>query len=292
MASTPARRVLAVLPLLAVLTLNACDKADPPTFAGPATPSASPSDMASPTPSVTPSPTPSPKPVVSPKGPKTLDWYMSQVPHFPDAPEPKRVHVTESSSSVFWFRVPTEQKVAFITIDDGALSRPSMVPEFIRQAGIPVTMFLNSPAATRYTDYFKAIEDAGGVVENHTITHTSLKGKSYDFQKHEICGSADKLEQLFGKRPTLFRPPFGERDKTTLRAAQDCGMHASFYWTQTVDKGIVRYQTAQKVVKPGDVLLMHFRPALMDDLLAALKAIYRSGLTPALLEDYVDFDAR
>jgi len=40
-------------------------------------------------------------------------------------------------------------------------------------------------------------------------------------------------------------------------------------------------------VQPGAVLLMHFRPALMDDLLGALKAIHRSGLTPALLADYV-----
>ncbi|MDI1465114.1 polysaccharide deacetylase family protein [Catellatospora sp. KI3] len=275
-----------------MLALNACDRADPPTFAGPASPSASPSDTVPPSASAVPSPSASPKPAGSPKTPKTLDWYLSQVPDFADAPAPKRVHVTESSSSVFWFRVPTDQKVAFITIDDGALSRPPMVPEFIRRAKIPVTLFLNSPAAAKYTGYFKAIEDAGGVVENHTITHNSLKGKSYDYQKHEICGAADKLEALFGKRPTLFRPPYGNRDATTLRAAHDCGMHASFYWTQTVDKGIVRYQTAQKVVKPGDVLLMHFRPALMDDLLAALKAIYRSGLTPALLEDYVDFDAR
>ncbi|MFD0594941.1 hypothetical protein ACFQZ4_23250 [Catellatospora coxensis] len=49
----------------------------------------------------------------------------------------------------------------------------------------------------------------------------------------------------------------------------------------------MRYQTAKKVVQPGDVLLMHFRPALMDDLLGALNAIYKSGLTPALLEDYI-----
>ncbi|GHJ46432.1 hypothetical protein Cs7R123_37740 [Catellatospora sp. TT07R-123] len=287
MASTPSRRVLAVCSLLAVLSLNACDKSDPPVFSAPASPIVSPSASGSP------APDPSASPSSVPVGdlvPKSLEWYLARVPDFPDAPEPQRVHVPESTSSVFWFRVPTDQKVAFITIDDGALSRPAMVPEFIRQAHIPVTLFLNSPAASRYTDYFKAIEAAGGVVENHTISHDSLKGKSYDFQRHEICGAADKLEDLFGKRPTLFRPPYGNRDATTLRAARDCGMKASFYWTQTVDKGVVRYQSAQHVVKPGDVLLMHFRPALMDDLVAALRAIYRSGLTPALLEDYVVFD--
>ncbi|GIF74331.1 hypothetical protein Asi02nite_38490 [Asanoa siamensis] len=202
-------------------------------------------------------------------------------------PTPQLREAIKPGEPPFWLRVPTDQKVAFITIDDGGLARPEDVPAFIRSAGIPVTMFLNSPAATAHTDYFKEIEAAGGVVENHTISHRSLPGLSYSSQKHEICGSADKLEQLFGKRPTLFRPPFGDHNDTTMTVAHECGAKAVFYWSETVDKGIVRYQTPEKILHPGDVLLMHFRPALMDDLLAALKAIHKAGLTPALLEDYV-----
>ncbi|WP_155369479.1 polysaccharide deacetylase family protein [Catellatospora vulcania] len=283
MASTPVRRAIAVFLLTAFLAPAACKSAGPdPTFAGPETP---PTPSASASPSAVASPSPSAKP--TPAGFKSLGWYMARVPQFPQAPTPQRVGLPESGSAIHWSRVPTTHKVAFITIDDGALSRKPEVIEFIRQAKIPVTMFLNSPAATEHTAYFKAIQEAGGMVENHTISHTSLKGKSYDFQKREICGSADKLEKLFGRRPTLFRAPFGEKDATTLKAAHDCGTQAVFFWTQTVDKGIVRYQTSEKVVKPGDVLLMHFRPALMDDLLGALKAIHKSGLTPALLEDYV-----
>ncbi|WBB70187.1 polysaccharide deacetylase family protein [Micromonospora sp. WMMD812] len=290
MPSTPRRILAAACPLLVLLALSACSAAHRPRLIAPhaahqPNPSASPPATAETTPSGTPSTSPSGKPA-----PKSLAWYLSQVPAFPDAPAPQPVQPSPpaaSGSAPFWFRLPTEQKVAFITIDDGALARPPAAIDFIRDAHFPVTLFLNSPAAEAHTDYFRQIEAAGGVVANHTITHTSLAGRSYAFQKHEICGSADKLEQLFGKRPTLFRPPFGNRDATTLRAAHDCGMKAVFHWTETVDKGIVRYQTPEKVVKPGDVLLMHFRPALMDDLLAALKAIHRAGLTPALLEDYV-----
>ncbi|MFG1883936.1 polysaccharide deacetylase family protein [Micromonospora sp. NPDC049102] len=208
------------------------------------------------------------------------------MPTFPEAPPPQVV-MTATGALPFWHSLPTDQRVAFITIDDGELARPPAVPDFIREAHIPVTMFLNSPAAGEHPDYFRRIEAAGGIVENHTITHTSLSGRSYAFQKHEICGAADRLETLFGKRATLFRPPYGERDSTTLRAAQDCGAKAVLHWSETVNEGKVRYQTPEKVIRPGDVLLMHFRPALMDDLLAALKAIHRAGLTPALLEDYI-----
>ena len=59
-----------------------------------------------------------------------------------------------------------------------------------------------------------------------------------------------------------------------------------FFWKETVHKGKVRYQEGKKVQK-GDIIMMHFRPAFVKDFLAALRAIHRAGLTPALLEDYI-----
>ncbi|MGI5522583.1 polysaccharide deacetylase family protein [Micromonospora sp. CA-259024] len=279
MSATPTRRILAVVPLLTLLALSACT-------VGPAL-HARRITTEQPTPSA-PLPTPSTAPSGTGKAvPGSIEWYLSQVPTFPEAPPPQPVQLPATGAAPFWHRLPTDQKVAFITIDDGGLARPPAVIDFIWEARIPVTMFLNSPAAEEHTDYFRQIEAVGGVVENHTISHTSLAGRSYDYQRQEICGAADRLEALFGKRPTLFRPPFGNHDATTLRAAHDCGSKAVFHWSETVHEGVVRYQTPEKVVRPGDVLLMHFRPALMDDLLAALKAIHRAGLTPALLTDYV-----
>ena len=96
----------------------------------------------------------------------------------------------------------------------------------------------------------------------------------------------DAFITVYGRRPVLFRPPFGNEDNITLKAAHDCGIKAAFMWKETVDKGKVRYQEGHKV-QPGDIILMHFRPAFVKDFLAALHAIKRAGLTPALLENYV-----
>jgi hypothetical protein len=71
-----------------------------------------------------------------------------------------------------------------------------------------------------------------------------------------------------------------------LRVAHGCGLKAAFFWKETVDKGKVRFQEGN-TVKPGDIILMHFRPAFVKDFLAALQAIHRAGLTPALLENYI-----
>jgi peptidoglycan/xylan/chitin deacetylase (PgdA/CDA1 family) len=263
------RRGLLAAPLLIPLLSAGCGTVPPPRIQGGAT--------TSPTPSPAPSPTPSPTPPALPEG----------VPVFLPGPAAEAVEVPAGNTSPWWKRVPTKHNVAFITIDDGGMIRVPEAVELIKQARIPVTLFLNSPAATTDPDYFRAIQATGAGIQNHTVTHRNLKGQSYDFQRKEIGDCSDRLEALFGQRPYLFRPPFGEQDAVTMRAARDCGIRASFFWTQTVHEGLVRYQTAEKIVKPGDVLLMHFRPALKADLLGALKAIHESGLTPARLEDYV-----
>lgn len=247
----------------------------------------------SPTPSASPSTSPTRKP--SPKPPtksptattvKDVAYYIRHLPKFDPAPVPEPVDVDAGDSSPVWLKVPTTQKVAFLTIDDGALQHPMALP-LLKASGIRVTLFLTLNYVQKNPSYFRALQQAGAVIENHTIDHASLKGKSYEFQKHEICYTADRLGQLFGRRPTLFRPPYGEYDATTLKVARECGQKVVFYWTETVDKGIVRYQSSNHTIQPGHIVLMHFRPAYGADFTAALNKMKASGVQPALLEDYV-----
>ncbi|GAA3266189.1 polysaccharide deacetylase family protein [Dactylosporangium vinaceum] len=210
---------------------------------------------------------------------------LARVPHFAAPPAPQPVSVPAGPSAGWYSAIPTTQPVAFITIDDGWTKDPHALDLF-KAAHVPITLFLEINAIKSDPGYFTQLQQAGAVIEAHTISHPELKGKSYDVQKHEICGSADELGRLYGRRPLLFRPPFGDKDATTLRVVHDCGMKAAFFWRETTDKGIVRYQAGQQV-KAGDIVLMHFRPAFVDDFLAVLKAIADAGLTPASLESYI-----
>jgi peptidoglycan/xylan/chitin deacetylase (PgdA/CDA1 family) len=279
------RRWYAALALLPVLALTACNNTDKPTFTMPSTESTalpSPDESVSPSPSVSPSTSASPG---KPSTTKTIDYYTARLPNFGPAPTPVPIDVSSGTSSPIWFQVPTTQKVAFLTIDDGALAHKMALP-LLQASHVPVTLFLTYNFIKDKVAYFKALQSAGAVIENHTIDHKSLRGLSYAAQKHEICDAADKLGALFGRRPKLFRPPFGNYDATTLKVARDCGQLVVLHWRETVDKGIVRYQS-DKVVHPGHIMLMHFRPAFADDFLGALKAMAKSGVQPALLEDYI-----
>lgn len=230
----------------------------------------------------------SPKPTTPsvPAAPtESLDSYLARIPTFPPAPPAEQVTLPPGPHAAWFSRIPTTQKVAFITIDDGWNTQPAAL-ELVKAAKVPVTAFLTTSAIRHDPGYFKRMQANGVVIEAHTMTHTDLKGKSYAFQRNEICGSADQLGAMYGRRPVLFRAPFGDSDDVTLQAVRDCGMKANFFWKETVDKGVMRFQQGN-TVQPGDIILMHFRPAFPDDFLATLEAIDAAGLTPALLEDYV-----
>lgn len=214
--------------------------------------------------------------------------YLARLPHFAPPPPPQPIAVPSGPKVPLYHRLPVNQPVAFLTMDDGWTQLPDAIP-LMRAAHIPFTMFLIAPVAAKSPAFFKGMESAGGVIEDHTITHPDMKGKSYQFQHHEVCDARTSLAHTFGTTMTFFRPPFGDYDQTTLKAVHDCGLRAAFDWSETVNNGIVYYQTSTHRIQPGDIILMHFRPAFLADVTAALTAIHNAGLTPALLENYLSF---
>jgi peptidoglycan/xylan/chitin deacetylase (PgdA/CDA1 family) len=217
--------------------------------------------------------------------PPPIGWKLSDVPVFAPAPPPEPIVLPPGGEVPFLSRIPVTQPVAFLTIDDGYL-KPGEAPKLLAAAHIPVTLFLTTDAIQDNVPFFDRLRRYGAVIEAHTISHPELRGTGEQFQHHQICDGTDRLGHWYGRRPLLFRPPFGDKDHTTLQVAKGCGLKAAFMWKETVDKGKVRYQEGHRV-QPGDIILMHFRPAFVKDFLAALHAIKKAGLTPALLENYI-----
>jgi len=219
--------------------------------------------------------------------PATAGSNFAGLPKFGPPPVPQPINVPNDPIAPIYKRLPINQPVAFLTIDDGFFQLPPDI-RIMQVAQIPFSMFLIAPVAQQNPGFFKQLEAAGGVVEDHTVSHAEMKGKPYEFQRREICNAKAYLQNEFGPVPHLFRPPFGDYDETTLRAVHDCGLKAAFYWSETVNNGTVFYQTAEHRIHPGDIILMHFRPAFVNDVIAALTAVHNAGLTPALLENYLN----
>jgi peptidoglycan/xylan/chitin deacetylase (PgdA/CDA1 family) len=210
--------------------------------------------------------------------------YLARIPAFPPRPVPEVVSLPADPQGRWLSRIPTQQAVAFITVDDGWVKIP-VARGLLRASGIPVSLFLTGSAIADNPVFFSGLP-SNIRIESHSLYHNNFRGRPYRAQLGDICGSADQLAGLYGRRPVLFRPPYGEKDAATLQAAHDCGMRASLHWSETVEEGIVRYQIGNQI-RSGDIVLMHFRPAFAEDFLAALYAIHRAGLVPALLDDYL-----
>lgn len=185
-------------------------------------------------------------------------------------------------------RVDTTDRVVFVTIDDGQVRDPTYLDHF-RMLGVPFTSFLTQPMATADPAFWAATEAAGGTIQTHTITHPNLRGASESTARKEICGPADTFTRLFGRRPTLFRPPYGNSSDTVRRVAAECGYRAVVYWTGSTNNGVLTMQDV--VLKPGDIILMHYRDTLHDDLNDVVNRVRAEGFTIGRLEDYLAFGA-
>jgi peptidoglycan/xylan/chitin deacetylase (PgdA/CDA1 family) len=183
------------------------------------------------------------------------------------------------------FSISTTKPVVFLTIDDGWYRDPSF-PTMLRRSHVPTSLFLIRDAARKDYNYFRRLQDNGATVEDHTVSHPDCTSLTRVEQRQEICRTANAFGRQFGRRPTLFRPPYGRYDLATRRAAADCGMRALVYWDVTVNSGRLAYAIGDRL-RPGDIILMHFTPRITTDFTAAMSAIHAAGLHVRRLEDYL-----
>ncbi|MGW4030169.1 polysaccharide deacetylase family protein [Streptomyces sp. NPDC004838] len=228
-------------------------------------------------------------------------WGLTKTPL--PAPQPPAIKPTittrkgfevadgESLPPVFT-TVPVKEKIVFLTIDDGA----EKDPEFLRmmtELQIPYSAFLSDYVINDNYGYFRQMRDRGVSLQNHTLNHRYMPGLSYDEQKKEICGQQDILEKQFGKRPPLFRPPYGNYNRETLHAAQSCGVKAVPIWAAEAFPDRMEWRETDRDLHPGDIILTHFRGrgawkgSMADMVRQVMKTVTDKGYAVARLEDYV-----
>ncbi|MFI1801343.1 polysaccharide deacetylase family protein [Streptomyces sp. NPDC020379] len=188
--------------------------------------------------------------------------------------------------------VPTEEKVVFLTIDDGAAKDHAFL-QMLRDLDIPVTAFLTDESAADDYGYFRDLHAQGASIQNHTLHHPQMITISEDEQRAEVCGQQDILQNEIGVRPWLFRPPFGDFDAGTLAVAEECGARAAPLWNEEAFPDRIDYREDDPRFHPGDIILTHFNGpqawnATMPDMLrTVLREATEQGYALARLEDYI-----
>ncbi|SBT95244.1 Peptidoglycan/xylan/chitin deacetylase, PgdA/CDA1 family, partial [Streptomyces sp. DI166] len=200
-------------------------------------------------------------------------------------------HVEDGLPPVFT-TVPTDDKVVFLTVDDGAEKDPAFL-RMMTELKIPYTAFLSDFLVKEDYGYFERMRRAGVGLNNHTLHHPYLPALSYAAQKREICGMQDVITRRYGNRPTLFRPPFGNYNRATLRIAKSCGITHVPLWNAEVFVDRWEYREVDQDIHPGDIVLTHFRgkeqwKGTMPDMIRRfLNRVTAEGYAVARLEDYL-----
>lgn len=182
-------------------------------------------------------------------------------------------------------RLPTKEPVVFLGIDDGQ-NKQAFELQMMKDNNIKASLFLSNRFIKDNPGFFKDFISAGSLIEDHTLDHKLLSHLSYSDQKDEICGEADYLAQEYGRRPLLFRPPGGDYNLDTQRAAAVCGMQAVVLWIAKANGGSMQYQVGHSL-RPGDIVLMHFRPEFKADMQAFISSEKAAGLHTELLENWL-----
>lgn len=210
--------------------------------------------------------------------------YREKIYVFQDTPDP--IVITPSERSHLIHHIPTDQKVVFITIDDG-LTKDQKTASYMAARKLPVTAFLTIDGIKDNFSFFSPLAGYGTTIQNHTMTHPVMPKLAYEKQKEEICYNSESLQVLYGRRPQLFRPPYGEYNDDTLRAAAACGIKATVLWSAVMQGGLLHYQTPATSLKSGDIILLHYKPELQQDLELLIRSIHEQGFQIGQLEDWI-----
>lgn len=107
-------------------------------------------------------------------------------------------------------KMTEKHKYLALTFDDGpnTVTTPQVL-EVLKKHGIKASFFvvgnnINESSAK----VMKQAHDMGCDIENHSRTHSAMSEMPADEVLAEIKYTSDKVEEITGRRPRFFRPPY------------------------------------------------------------------------------------
>lgn len=123
-----------------------------------------------------------------------------------------------------------EEKLCSLTFDaawDDADT--DQLIEILDKYNVKATFFMVGSWVEKYPESVKKFADHGHEIMNHSDTHPHINQLSEEKVTEEITRCADKIEAVIGRRPTLFRGPYGEYNNTVITCAENLG-HKTLQW--------------------------------------------------------------
>jgi peptidoglycan-N-acetylglucosamine deacetylase len=164
-----------------------------------------------------------------------------------------------------------------LTFDDGPGPYTPEVLGVLEREHVPATFFVIGQEIHDFgTSTEREIRD-GFVIGDHTENHPMMAQLSAHDQHEQLFEQAARIELLGGRKPRLFRPPYGSFNATTFHLLQQMHMLMVLWSVDTDDyeqpgvEAIVNSVLAG--AKPGAIFLMHDAGGNRSETVAALPLI-------------------
>jgi peptidoglycan-N-acetylglucosamine deacetylase len=191
----------------------------------------------------------------------------------------------------------TQVREVALTFDDGPGPYTPQILDVLEREHAPATFFVIGqeihdfePAAEREIRH-------GFVIGDHTENHPEMARLSAHDQHEQLFEQAARIELLGGRKPRLFRPPYGSFNATTFRELARMHLLMVLWSVDTDDYEQPGVETIVKRViegaKPGAIFLLHDAGGDREQTVAALPQIihelrargFRLVTVPRLLAD-------
>lgn len=161
------------------------------------------------------------------------------------------------------YSVKTAEKKIALTFDAAwGNSDTDQLIQILKKHKAKATFFATGEWVDKFPDDVKKLAAAGHDIQNHSDKHPHVAKIETDKLIADTKACDDKIETLTGKRPTLYRAPYGEYDDEMMKVFSSKLKHQVVQWNvdsrdwkrPSVEKMIA---SVTKAVAPGSILLFH-----------------------------------
>jgi peptidoglycan/xylan/chitin deacetylase (PgdA/CDA1 family) len=169
------------------------------------------------------------------------------------------------------YRAGSGRRLVTLTFDDGPF--PETTPTVLRVLAkhkVHASFFVigryldgDDARAKASRETLKQVAAAGHLIGNHTHDHALLTSVTHTQVLEQIDQGQASIERATGKRPILFRPPFGKLDDFGQAAVRERGLDLLLWSVEKQDMQradsheVFRELISQIEYKEGGIVLLH-----------------------------------
>lgn len=156
----------------------------------------------------------------------------------------------------------TDKKEIAISFDDGPHpENTNKLLEIFKEYKIPATFFVVGENVAKYPSLINQIFEEGHIIGNHTYYHSKFFDLFSSYRMiNEIKCTNNDIYKTTGKKPLLFRPPYGVTNPLLLKALNRTKMQSIGWSLRSFDTVKKEEDVIKKLIsntKAGDIVLFH-----------------------------------